>query len=235
MDTIEHFSRRTWWGLVAGALTLAAGLPAVLHAQQPDLAGRWAMVDSNRALQPPGVGRLRTDTTSGVDSVGDTTGVKTDTADTRLPDSTRFRMPGEGRTPRGRYRGPSGSDREQMAQLLGMAEPPRLVTIAQQGDSLVFTNADGFSYVLHPDGRKDSLSLSDSVSVQFRSRWKDGNLTVEWKPTGGGSIDELYVLADSKLYLRYEVTIHAPGYRRPVWRVRMYRLAGQGEQGGQGG
>ena len=200
------------------------------------------MVDSSSTLQPPQTGRMRRDTAR-ADSSADTTRahpdsgeVRPDTAEGRYPDSGRMGMPGEGRMPRGgHYRGPSSSDREQMARLLGMAEPPKVVTIAQQGDSLIFTNEDGFRYVLHPDGRKDSLQVSDSLSVLYRSRWKDGDLTVEWKPSGGGQIDELYVLADSKLYLRYEVTIHAPGFRRPIWRVRMYKLNGQNEQNEQSG
>ena len=214
------------WGSPTGAVSLLLGLllaggpPVTLHAQQPALSGHWELVGSDTTLAPP-----------------DTTHVLSDSALRQDRDSTGAEMPGERNRPmpRGRYRGPDKNEREQLSKLMGMAQPAPAFSMNVVGDSIVVTNDDGFSYRLHPDGEKDSLRLSDSLSVEYRSRYKDGNLTVEWKPSSGGSIDELYVLADSRKYLRYEVTVHSPGFRRPIWRVRMYKLSEPNGQGGDSG
>jgi hypothetical protein len=200
------------------ALLVAAALPA--HAQRPpNLTGRWVM---RAESLPP----------RGADSVAPP-------ADSARADSLRSdSMPpppgrrgevgerGEGRERSGgpipRGRGPTPEERLQIGRLLGMAEVVPAFTLAQSDSAIVVTNEDGFSYTLYPDGRWHPL-MTAADTLRVRARWQDGVLVAEYEPKGGGKLTERYQLADSRAFLRLEVTVEHKGLMRPVWRPRIYR------------
>jgi hypothetical protein len=129
-----------------------------------------------------------------------------------------------GAMPRNRRFGPSPEERLQISRLLAMAQPVTAFTIQQSDTGIVITNDDGFSYTLHPDGRKRQLVTGqDTLSV--KARWKNGTLIAEYEPKGGGKLTEHYVLADSRQFMRLEVTVDHKGMMRPMWQPRIYRKA----------
>jgi hypothetical protein len=107
--------------------------------------------------------------------------------------------------------------------LLGMAQPVRSFTMAQSDTTLTITNDDGFSYTVRLDGRKTTMALSDSVSVEMQAKWEDRALVITYQPTGGGRVTETYNLADSRRYLRLEVEAQHKAMFRRYWQARMYR------------
>jgi hypothetical protein len=109
-----------------------------------------------------------------------------------------------------------------------MAQPVRAFRIVQSDSTFTVTNEDGFSYTVYLDGRKTTLPLSDSVSVETRAKWEDGALVIEYKPTGGGQLTETYHLADSRQYLRVEVAAEHKAMFRRFWQARMYRRSETG-------
>jgi hypothetical protein len=164
------------------------------------------------------------DTTVRDTTVRDTTTRDTTVADSAVADSAR--RPG-GARPR-RQLGPNPKERAQIQLLLGMAQPVRAFTIAQTDTTFTVTNDDGFTYTVYLDGRKSILPLSDSVSVETRAKWEDGALVIEYKPTGGGELREIYYLADSRQYLRVEVVAEYKAMFRRYWDSRMYRRSQTG-------
>ena len=130
-----------------------------------------------------------------------------------------------------RYSGPRGApgprrtprDLRQVQRLMGMSQPVRAFTIAQTDSSVTVTNEDGFTYTVYLDGRKTTLPLDDSVSVEAQAKWDDGTLVIEYRPTGGGKLTEWYYLADSRRYLRLEVAVEHKAMFRRFWQARMYR------------
>lgn len=185
-----------------------APLPAAAQRQKPILSGTWALRDS--------VPRPAPDSAAVPDTVVPDSGRReADTAGVR---------PGAPGTPRrSRPVGPSPRERNQIGMLLGMAQPVRSFTMAQSDTTLTVTNDDGFSYTVWLDGRKTSLSLSDSVSVEIQAKWEDGALVITYQPTGGGRVTETYNLADSRRYLRLEVEVQHKAMFRRYWQTRMYR------------
>lgn len=111
-------------------------------------------------------------------------------------------------------------DQQQIARLLGMARPVSAVEIQQGDDEVTFTNEGGFTYSVRPDGRRREV-VFDTLKLDVRARWRDGDLVVEWRPEGGGSISERYTLTTSRRFLRYEVSVQ---HHRMTgwWQVRMY-------------
>jgi hypothetical protein len=114
-------------------------------------------------------------------------------------------------------------EQEQLRRLLGMAQPVAAFTIDQSDSTVVFTNADGFSYTLYPGRGRDSIVAGDEA-IDVRARWRRGALEVEFRPPGGGRIIETYALADSRVFLRVEVVIEHGSLAQRLWRSRMYRL-----------
>ena len=103
-----------------------------------------------------------------------------------------------------------------------MSQPVQAFTIEQSDSGIVVTNADGFSYTLHPDNqRREVVFGSDTLRV--RAHWEEGSLVAEYEPRGGGKLTERYTLAMSKQFLRLDVTVEHKALYRPAWRVRMYR------------
>ena len=109
-----------------------------------------------------------------------------------------------------------------MSRLLGMAQPVPSFTLAQSDTAVVVTNEDGFSYTLHPDGRWRPM-VTGADTLRVRARWRDGVLVAEYEPKGGGKLTERYHLADSRMFLRLEVTVEHKALMQPVWRPRIYR------------
>lgn len=196
--------------------------PAARAQRPPNLSGRWVLrteslpqrtADSTLAADTARVDSLRTDSMPPVppERVGEM-GERGEGAERR------------GEMPRNRRLGPSPEDRLQIGRLLGMAQPVPSFTIQQSDTGIVITNDDGFSYTLHPDGRKHQLVTGqDTLSV--KARWKDGTLIAEYEPRGGGKLTEHYVLADSRQFMRLEVTVEHKGMMRPMWQPRIYRKA----------
>jgi hypothetical protein len=208
---------RISYGLV---LLLAAGV-ATTQAR-PNLSGRWVLRTEPGA---EGSDSTTADSAAAKDSIvapTDTAVVDSARADTtRESAEGRERERGEGRAPRAR-RGPDEAERQQLARLSGMSQPVQAFTIEQTDSGIVITNADGFSYTLHPDNRRrDEVFGSDTIRV--RARWEEGSLVAEYEPRGGGKMTERYTLAMSKEYLRLDVTVEHKALYRPAWRVRMYR------------
>jgi len=112
----------------------------------------------------------------------------------------------------------------QLQQLVAMAAPVAAFAIAQSDSAVTFTNADGFTYTVHPDRGRDSIVAGDQT-IDVRSRWRRGSLEVEFRPPGGGRIVETYALADSRVFLRVEVVVEHELLAQRLWRARMYRLA----------
>jgi hypothetical protein len=200
-----------------------AALPAQAQ-RPPNLSGHWVM---RAESLPPRV-------TDSVAPPADTV-----RADSLLADSLRIdSMPperrgemgeqGEGRqrSPAGpRSRGPSAKDRAQIGRLLGMAQAVPAFTLDQSDTAIVVTNDDGFSYTLVPDGHWHPLT-TPADTLRVRARWRDGVLVAEYEPKGGGKLTERYQLADSRAFLRLEVTVEHKGLMRPVWHPRIYRKEG---------
>lgn len=115
-------------------------------------------------------------------------------------------------------------DQARLQRLVGMAHPVAAFAIDHSDSAVTFTNADGFTYAVHPAGGRDSLVVgADTIDV--RSRWRGRSLEVEFRPPGGGRIVETYTLADSRVFLRLEVVVEHDALAQRLWRARMYRLA----------
>jgi hypothetical protein len=198
--------------LIVLAAVAAMVMPSVASAQRrvPNLAGGWVLRDS--LPTPPAPAR---DTAAAADSAAQDTagGMRGDSAGRRGPMGPRG-GPGPRRNPR---------DLQQVQRLMGMSQPVRAFTIAQTDSSVTVTNEDGFSYTVFLDGRKTTLPLDDSVSVEAQAKWEDGVLVIEYRPTGGGKLTEWYHLADSRRYLRLEVAVEHKAMFRRFWQARMYR------------
>jgi hypothetical protein len=203
------------WNLIAVttlATTAVLAAPRAASAQrQTNLSGRWVL----KTEESPDT--IPIDTLPPADSVGR----DTIPADSMGTDFGARRPPEGGRSMRRRRL--SEKDQRQVQLLLGMAQPVPAFTIAQTDSTLTITNEDGFSYTVYLDGRKTAIPLDDSVSVQARARWRDGALEIEYRPDGGGKMTETYQLADSRVYLRLEITVDYGRLPRPIWRPRMYR------------
>jgi hypothetical protein len=202
------------------ALFLTAGMTT--SQARPNLSGHWVL--------RPAPGTESADSTA-ADTVNaaDSTALPMDTAtvDSARADTAAEGMEGreregeEGRRQSAR-RGPDDQERQQLARLAGMSQPVQAFTIEQSDSGIVVTNADGFSYTLHPDNqRRDVVFGSDTLRV--RAHWDEGSLVAEYEPRGGGKLTERYTLAMSKQYLRLDVTVEHKALYRPAWRVRMYR------------
>jgi hypothetical protein len=187
------------------ACGVLAPLPAAAQRPNPDLSGTWALRDS--------IPRPTPDSSAAPDTVVPDSG-------RRDADSAGVRP---GQPPRGRPRGPNPRERNQIGVLLGMAQPVRSFTVAQSDTTLTITNDDGFSYTVRLDGRKTTIPLSDSISVETQAKWDDRALVITYEPTGGGKVTERYNLADSRLYLRLEVEVQHKAMFRRYWQTRMYR------------
>lgn len=174
---------------------MAAGLLVAgpLAAQRPDLNGEWRLKD---APTPP-------------DSLRDT-------------DSVPLPPPPPDLRPVVRRRG-KPEEQQQLARLVGMAQPIASFQIRQTDSSVTFENTDGFTYTVHTDGGPDSVLVGEDW-IWMRGRWKGRVLEVEVRPPGGGRIIESYELADSGIYLRLEVVIEHDLLAQRLWRPRMYRL-----------
>jgi hypothetical protein len=114
-------------------------------------------------------------------------------------------------------------DQAQLRRLVAMAAPVAAFTIAHGDSAVTFTNADGFTYTVHPARGRDSLVVGEET-IDVRSRWRRGSLEVEFRPPGGGRILETYTLADSRIFLRLEVVVEHDVLAQRLWRSRMYRL-----------
>jgi hypothetical protein len=110
----------------------------------------------------------------------------------------------------------------QLRRLMGMAQPVPALTITQSDTAVTFANADGFTYTVHPERSRDSITAGEET-IRVRSRWRGGALEVEYRPPGGGRIVETYTLADSKAFLRVEVVVEHESLAQRLWRPRMYR------------
>lgn len=192
-------------------LAVVVSVAPVAEAQWPEnLNGRWVLRDR------PGVNTTSADTTS--------TELAPPAADSARPPG----RPGDARQPGRRDRrgrGISERDQRQLNLLAGMSGEVRAFELVQDDSTIVITNESGFTYTLFPDGSERDFPLSDTIMIEVKTSWKDDDLVVEWKPDGGGKMTEVYSLADSRLYLRLEVTIEHGRLPQPIWRSRMYRLA----------
>jgi hypothetical protein len=210
--------RPAWF--LFGLLVFVAA-PAQAQKRVPDLSGAWTLRGDSTTLARvnptpgavPDTAAVRD--TVAADSTGDTTAV----ADTAWPGVPA----GAGRQVR---RVPE-RDLRQFQLLRGMAQAVRSFTLQQSDSTLVVTNDDGFTYAVYLDGRKAILPFSDSVSVEAKGKWDDGALVIEYRPTGGGRLVETYHLADSRAYLRMDVSVEYKSFR-PFWQTRMYRRAEAG-------
>lgn len=136
----------------------------------------------------------------------------------------------DGRPPRRQPRGGlRDEDRLQIGRLLGMAQVVPAFELRQNDTALVVRNEDGFTYTVPLDGRQSAFVVADSLRVETRAKWDDGHLVVEFRPEGGGKLTERYALADSRLFLRLEVTVEHDRLPRRVWRSRMYRRVDEPE------
>ena len=185
------------------ALLIAVGVAtagSAAHAQQrADLSGRWelrdrAAEDAPEEAAPP------------------------ERPEVAPPPGREGRPP-----PRRAPGGMSEKDRQQIGRLLGMAQAVPSFELQQTDSTLIVTNEDGFSYTVRLDGTRTELTVADSLRIETDARWDDGHLVVEFRPEGGGKLTERYALADSRLFLRLEVTVEHPRLRRRIWRSRMYR------------
>jgi hypothetical protein len=192
-------------------LAAAAALPA--HAQRPpNLSGHWVM--RAESLPPRGA---------------DSAVVQADSARTDSnPPLARERGTERGETvggrtgPPARRIGPNKEERLQVSRLLGMAQAVPSFTLEQSDSAVIVTNEDGFAYTLHPDGRWRPM-VTEADTLRVRARWQDGVLVAEYEPKGGGKLTERYHLADSRVFLRLEVTVEHKALMRPVWHPRIYR------------
>jgi hypothetical protein len=223
IETRHGTGKRDMRMLLMTLLVAAAALPA--HAQRPpDLSGHWVMRAESLPPQVTDTAAARRDSLR-ADSLR---------ADSLRSDSLRPRRDrqgeagergegarGPGGAPPGRL-GPNPAERQQISRLLGMAQPVPSFTLEQSDTAIVVTNEDGFSYTLHPDGRKRQL-VTGQDTLTVRARWKDGALLAEYEPKGGGKLTEHYFLADSRQFLRLEVTVEHKALMRPVWQPRIYR------------
>jgi hypothetical protein len=201
-------------------MLVLAVAPEASAQRPPNLNGRWV-------LRPESVPQRTADSTA--------------PADTAKRDSLRIDsmppMPPEragemgergetgerrGETPRNRRFGPSPEERLQISRLLAMAQPVSAFTIQQSDTGIVITNDDGFSYTLHPDGRKYQL-VTGQDTLAVKAKWDDGSLIAEYEPKSGGKLTEHYFLADSRQFMRLEVTVEHKGLMRPMWQPRIYR------------
>jgi len=195
------------------ALLLTAGMTT--PQARPNLSGHWV-------LRPEPGTEAADSTAADTASAADSTALPMDTA--TVKDSARADTAAEsveGRETPAR-RGPDDRERQQLARLAAMSQPVQAFTIAQSDSGIVVTNADGFSYTLHPDNRRrDVIFGSDTLRV--RAHWDEGSLVAEYEPRGGGKLIERYTLAMSKQYLRLDVMVEHKALYRPAWRARMYR------------
>jgi len=192
---------------LAAAAAMLASASASAQQRVPNLTGAWVLRDS---LPTPTPAR---DTAAAADTAAE------DSALVTRGDSTGG--PPGAMGARGPRRNPR--DLQQVQRLMGMSQPVRAFTIAQTDSSVTVTNEDGFSYTVYLDGRKTTLPLDDSVSVEAQAKWDDGALVIEYRPTGGGKLTERYYLADSRRYLRLEVAVEHKVMFRRFWQARMYR------------
>jgi hypothetical protein len=206
---------------VLTTLLVAAAAMPLLAQRPPNLSGRWVLrADSLPPHRADSV--VRAPDSTRVDSV------RTDSMPPQPPErrgEVGERGEGTGRPPGGmppRARGPSPEERLQIGRLLGMAQPVPSFTLDQNDTAVVVTNEDGFSYTLHLDGRWHPL-VTGADTLRVRARWRDRALVAEYEPKGGGKLTEQYHLADSRTYLRLEVTVEHKGLMRPVWQPRIYR------------
>lgn len=192
---------------LAGPLLLIAlaATPAAAQRRVPDLSGTWRLRDSAAAAaardQAPGGER---DTTTVIDTIPVGGGGRMYVRRPLEPDSRRLRL------------------------LQGMAQPVPSFTLELTDSTLTVVNEDGFTYTVFLDGRKTTLPLNDSVSVEAKAKWDDRALVIEYRPSTGGRLTESYFLADSGLYLRLEVRIDQTSIRQPIWQARMYRRVADG-------
>lgn len=203
---------RASWLLCAVALVLP--MAAQAQGRHPNLSGVWLLRGDSSATADTAA--ATPDSASARDSIA-----KADSA--AVGQRADSRTDGSGRTVGRSVPRVTDKDRRQVGLLLGMAQPVASFTLAQSDSTLTVTNADGFTYTVYLDGRKSILPLSDSVRVEARAKWDDGALVIEYKPTGGGRMTERYRLADSRQYLRLEVSVEHGAMARPYWRPRMYR------------
>jgi len=192
------------FALPAAALLLAAMAVPASGQSRPNLSGNWIL----KTEAPPSP---------------DSAAVGADSS--RIAgDSLVSRGPASDLRPVLRRRGRPEDD-QQLARLIGMAQPIAAFRITQADTAVTFVNGDGFTYVVHPGRDRDSIVVGDEI-VRVRARWRGPALEVEFRPAGGGRIAETYLLADSGTFLRLEVVVEHDILAQRLWRSRMYRLGG---------
>lgn len=204
------YRMRTVILVMLGSLALTPGV-APAQRRVTNLSGTWTLRGDSATAPAP---------TPRDSAAADS--AKADSAAVVQPDSAGRPPQGPGGR-RARTMGPNPRERQQIQRLMGMAQPVRSFGIEQTDSTLTITNDDGFSYTVRLDGRKTRLPLDDSVSVEAQAKWDDGALVIAYEPTGGGRLTETYHLADSRQYLRLEVTVEHKAMFRRFWQARMYR------------
>jgi hypothetical protein len=223
IETRDGKRKRDMRMLLITMLVAAVALPA--HAQRPpNLSGHWVMRAESLPPQVTDTAAARRDSLR-ADSLR-TDSLRTDSLRARRDRRGEAGERGEGTrgpggAPPGRS-GPNPTERQQISRLLGMAQAVPAFTLDQSDTAIVVTNEDGFSYTLHPDGRWRPM-VTGADTLRVRARWRDGVLVAEYEPKGGGKLTERYHLADSRVFLRLEVTVEHKALMRPVWHPRIYR------------
>lgn len=109
--------------------------------------------------------------------------------------------------------------RKQRAELIReLMQPPRRLTIAQDGASVSFTFDDGRAVRYRTDGKTEKHQAINGV-VETETRWKKGRLVRETHLDDGLSIEETFTLVVPRgLVVELEL-LGGVGRRKPVRRV----------------
>lgn len=208
-------------------LVLAAIAGPVSGQERPNLSGYWVLkVDLPAAADSAPSDSTATDSTATDSTATDSAATASTATDSTVTDSTAADStpvgPPSDLRPVIRRRG-SPAEQQQLNRLVGMASPVAAVRITQTDTTITFLNDGGFTYVVRPNGKRDSI-LDGETAIWVRARWRGRALEIEYRPPGGGRLIETYELADSKTYLRLEVVVEHDVLAQRLWRPRMYRL-----------
>jgi len=180
---MNNLARRICTGL---ALVAGTGASAV-HAQRPDLSGRWtfnaAQSDNPRDRTQPG------DTAGGTQRGSGGGGRRGGFGGGR-----RGMGGGGGGGGREGMGGMSDEQRARMRQTLQLAfQAPATLVISETDSTLGFTPDSGAALVLYADGRKLKQTVEGGGDVEIKARWQGNDFVVERKVSGGGKVTEDYL------------------------------------------
>jgi hypothetical protein len=196
--------------LIAAPASLDAG-----DAGRPDLSGTWTL---NKALSTPAGSVPTPDADPGDEP--DTDQIGRGVYGRRGAFGSGGRGGGRGGGDLRRREADRAARHALMQELTAM---PASLAIAQDGDRLAVTEADGVRRVYVADNGVEKHQLLNGT-IETRSRWDDGVLVMELKPRDGPTLTRRYSLRPGAP-ARLEVATRTDRDRKGVSRIAVYEHA----------